>query len=212
MIKIVITEDHKMFRESLRTILLKANIAKVIGEASNGKELLELLPNVTPDIILMDISMPVMDGVEASRLVTEKYPEMIILALSSFSDAQSYYKMTQAGVKGFVLKSSSLDELELAINEVYNNRSWFSQELLQNVIKEQVKVEKKVAINDLSERELEVIGLICEGDTNNQIAEALNLSVDTVKWHRANIMSKTGCTNAASLVIYAIKNKIINFE
>ncbi len=212
MIKIVITEDHKMFRESLKTIFTKANIAQVIGEASNGKELLKLLPTLKPDIILMDIAMPEMDGVETSRLVMEKYPDMKILALSSFSDAQNYYKMTQAGVKGFVLKSSSLDELKLAINEVYNNKSWFSNELLQNVIKEQVNVEKDKNIDDLSEREVEIIGLICEGDTNNQIADTLNLSADTVKWHRANIMSKTGCSNAASLVIYAIKNQIINFD
>lgn len=198
-----------MFRESLQTILTKANIAKVIGEASNGKELLELLPKIDVDIILMDISMPEMDGVETSRRVTELYPDMKILALSSFSDAQSYYSMTQAGVKGFVLKSSSLSELELALKEVFAGKSWFSQELLQNVIKDQLSVDKNSLIDNLTEREVEIIGHICSGNSNKQIASELNISEDTVKWHRSNVMSKTGCSNSAALVIYAIKNKII---
>jgi DNA-binding NarL/FixJ family response regulator len=210
MINVVIVDDHKMFRESLQKMFHVEGFAKVLGEASNGKECLALLENVQPDVLLMDISMPVMDGIDAAKKAVELYPDIKILTLSSFGDEHYYYTMIEAGVKGFVLKSAGITELMQAINEVAAGGCWFSNELLRKVIANIGKgtAKDKVAV-ELSERELQVLGCICNGLTNDQIATELNLSYDTIKWHRANILSKTNTVNTAALVMYAIKNKFI---
>lgn len=210
MIKLIIADDHRMFRESVKNILTTEKIAEVIAEAENGEEVINLLDYHQPDIILMDIGMPVMDGIEATKKALKKQPNLKILVLSGFDDEKYYYSMVEAGAKGFVLKNSGIAELKNAINEINNNKSWFSPELLQKVI---TKLNCKSKINkelNLSEREMEVLHLICESLTNDQIAEKLNLSFETVKWHRANILSKTGSVNTAGLVIYAIKNQLVN--
>jgi DNA-binding NarL/FixJ family response regulator len=207
MIKIILTDDHKIFRESLSKLLISEQIAEIIAQAGNGKELLELLEQYKPDLILMDISMPIMDGVETSKKVMEKYPDIKILTLSSFGDEKYYYKMVEAGVKGFVLKNSGLSELEHAIREVSSGGNWFSNELLQKVIINISKPSSKET--DFTDREIEILKCICDGLTNDQIAEKIHLSPDTIKWHRNNLLSKTGCSNTAALIIYAIKHKII---
>lgn len=210
MIKLIITDDHKMFRESLVNIFSTKKIAEVIGEAGNGLELLELLNSKKPDILLMDIAMPIMDGIEATKKALIIQPNLKILVLSSFDDDKYYFSMVEAGVKGFVLKNSGINELKNAITEVSQGNSWFSTELIQKLlIKINESPKKKPSKNDLSERETEVLKYICESLTNEQIAEKMHISFETVKWHRTNIMSKTGCTNTAGLVIYAIKSKII---
>lgn len=209
MIKILIADDHRMFRESIRNILTTEKVAEVLAEACNGEELLELLDNFQPDIVLMDISMPQMDGIIATKKAIQKQPGLKVLALSGFDDDKYYYSMIEAGVKGFVLKNSGIAELKNAINEVYKNNSWFSSELLQKVINKLNTKPKKNKSTELSDRELEVLHFICESLTNEQIASKMNLSFETVKWHRANILSKTSCTNTAGLVIYAIKNELI---
>jgi DNA-binding NarL/FixJ family response regulator len=207
MIKIILTDDHKIFRESLSKLLSSEQIAEVIAQAGNGKELLELLEQYKPDLILMDISMPIMDGIETAKKAMEKYPDLKILTLSSFGDEKYYYKMVEAGVKGFVLKNSGISELEHAINEIATGGNWFSNELLQKVIKNIGKSSTKET--NFSDREVEILKCICDGLTNDQIGEKIHLSPDTIKWHRNNLLSKTGCNNTAALIIYAIKNKVI---
>ena len=198
-----------MFRESLCKILTFENVAEVIAEASTGVELLKLLDEHRPDIILMDISMPEMDGIEATKKAIEKQPNVKVLTLSSFGDENYYYNMLEAGAKGFVLKNAGILELKDAILEVSKGGSWFSPELIRKVITKLNIKTRKVSSN-LSDREMEILKLICESLTNEQIADRLSISFDTVKWHRANIMTKTTCTNTASLVLYAIRNKIID--
>ncbi|HNX67294.1 MAG TPA: response regulator transcription factor [Bacteroidales bacterium] len=209
MIRLIITDDHVMFRESISKMLTMKKIAEVEAEASNGVELLKLLETHKPDLVLMDISMPEMDGIEATRKAMVKYPDLKILTLSSFGDEKYYFSMLEAGTKGFVLKSTTISELEMAIKEVAGGGSWFSTELLQKVILNISSKPRKEEIVDLSERELEILKLICENMTNEQIASRINLSYDTVKWHRANILAKTGCNNAVGLLLFAIKNKLI---
>lgn len=207
MIKVILADDHKIFRESLRKMLVSESIADVIAEAGNGKQLLDLLEEYTPDVVVMDISMPVMDGVETTKKALQKNPQLKILTLSSFGDEKYYYKMVEAGVKGFVIKSSGISELEQAITEIHEGGCWFSNELLRKVI---VNIGKSPAKEmEVSDRELETLKLICDGLTNDQIAEKLHLSPETIKWHRNNLLSKTGCNNTAALVMYAIKNGLI---
>lgn len=210
MLKVVIVDDHKMFREGLKKMFQTEGFAKVIGEAANGKECLDLLDKEMPDVVMMDISMPVMDGIEATKQAVAKYPEVKILTLSSFGDEHYYYTMIEAGVKGFVLKSSGITELMQAVREVAEGGSWFSNELLRKVISSIGKsaVKEKATI-DLSDREAQVLRLVCNGLTNEQIAADLNVTADTVKYHRSNILSKTGAPNTAALVMFAIKNKLI---
>lgn len=209
MIKIIIADDHAMFRESISKMLMMKKIADVIAEAGNGNELLSLLEIHKPDLVLMDIAMPEMDGIEATKKAITKHPGLKVLTLSSFGDEQYYFNMVEAGAKGFLLKNASLSELEKAIKEISAGGSWFSSELLQKVIINMSAKPKKDVTEDFSDRELEILKLVCENLSNEQIAERINLSYDTIKWHRANILSKTGCKNAVGLLLYSLKNKII---
>jgi len=206
MISIVLVDDHNIFRESLKRLIVTEGIGDVVAEAKNGKEFLSIIDQITPDVVLMDIAMPVMDGIEAAVKALEKKPDLQILALSMFGDEKYYQKMVESGVKGFVLKDAGIKELEQAINEVAAGGSWFSNELLRRVISSISKKNEKLK---LTTRELEVLELICAGLSNDQIAEKLHLSFDTVKWHRSNLLSKTECKNTAQLIIYSIRENII---
>ena len=206
MIKLILVDDHCIFRESLKRLFIAEKIADVVAEAKNGKEFLELLDSFTPDIVLMDISMPIMDGIEATKKAVEKYPNIQVIALSMYGDEKYYQKMIEAGVKGFVLKNADIKELESAIAEVSSGGNWFSNELLRKVISNMSKTSE---IELLTNRELEILNIICRGYSNEQIAKELNLSFDTIKWHRSNILSKTGCKNTASLIMYSIRNNLV---
>ncbi|MFT3737403.1 MAG: response regulator transcription factor [Breznakibacter sp.] len=207
--KIIIVDDHRLFRESICKIIVQEQIGNVVAEASNGKELLNLLKTFEPDIVLMDIAMPEMDGIEATKKALAMQPGLKILTTSSFSDQKYYFSMLEAGAKGFLLKTAGIFELRNAIAEIAKGNSWFSPELLQGVIKSLHEQAIHESSSTLTDRESEIVKLVCESLTNEQISNKLHISLDTVKWHRTNILSKTGCANTAGLVIYAIKNKII---
>ncbi len=212
--KIIIADDHIMFRDALKMLINNEGLGRVTGEASNGRELLDLLAVQMPDLVLLDISMPVMNGVDACIEAVAKYPDLKILALSMFGDEEYYYKMIDAGVKGFVLKSSGMHELEEAITKIASGENYFSNELLRRIIMNLGKRPKEMQNFDtppaeLTPREREVLALICAGKTNDEIGEQLFISPTTVKGHRRNLLSKTGCNNTASLVMYAIKHQII---
>lgn len=211
-LKVFIVDDHDMFREGVKVLLNNSKAIEIVGEARNGKEFIDMLDSVSANVVLMDIAMPVMDGIDATRIALSKKPGLNILALSMFGDEEYYFKMVHSGVKGFVLKSSGIAELENAIREVAKGESYFSSELLRQIIvsinkgKEESKAPDN---NQLSQREIEVLQQISNGLSNDEIADKLNISAATVKTHRASLLSKTGCNNTASLVMYAIKNKLI---
>ena len=214
MIKVIIADDHRIFREGLKELLISYGKYEIIGEVSNGVELIEMLANQLPDIILLDISMPVMDGHEAAEIINKTYPNVKILVLSMFGDETYYYQMIEHGVKGFILKESSSFELESALDEVSKNGSYFSQELLRRIIfkaADKVKKSAKV-INELSKRELEILKLICEGMSNNEIGDILYISPRTVEIHKAHILEKTHSKNTVNLILYAIKHKIVEIS
>jgi DNA-binding NarL/FixJ family response regulator len=210
-IKIVIVDDHSLFRNGLKLLLTNAGNFTIIAEASNGKEFLELLPNINSDIILMDIDMPEMDGIEATTKALAINPNLKIIGLSMYGEEEYYYKMIEAGVSGFLLKNSDINEVKTAINSVYTGGKYFSQELLYNVVRN-IKTSQSTQeiVENLSEREIEVLKQICVGLSNQEIAGNLHISKRTVDKHRANLLDKTNSKNTAHLVMYAIKNKLID--
>jgi DNA-binding NarL/FixJ family response regulator len=207
---ILIVDDHTLFRNGLRILLNSVKGYKVVGEASNGQEFLNLLETIKPDLVLLDIEMPVMDGIEAATIAHEKYPDLKIITLSMYGEEDYYYKMVNAGVKGFVLKDSDIKEVKAALETVYEGGSYFSSELLRNLVNSLKTAPKTADVQaELSDRELEILILICQGLSNQEIADKLFISKRTVDKHRANILEKSASKNTAQLVMYAIKNKLV---
>jgi DNA-binding NarL/FixJ family response regulator len=208
-IKIAIADDHQLFRNGLKILLGSYNEFEVVAEVSNGNELLRALGTCPSDIVLMDISMPEMDGVEATGRLTRQMPDTRVIALSMYGEEEYYYRMVDAGAKGFILKDSDISEVHDAIIAVHKGGNYFSQKLLYHVIKRIKNREQEVKSSSLSKREREILLKICEGLSNHEIADALFISKRTVDKHRANLLAKTGSKNTASLILYAIKNRLI---
>ncbi len=208
---IMLVDDHTLFRDGMRRLLDNRVDCSVVAEASNGAEFLDRI-KASPfmaDIVFMDIDMPVVGGIEASQRALEINPDLKIITLSMHGDQEYYFKMVSVGVKGFLLKSSDFDEVLAAIETVAGGGSYFSQELLCSLVRELRPSTEPRSEEQLSERETEVLLLICQGLSNQEIADRLFISKRTVDKHRANILDKTGCRNTANLVVYAIKNSLI---
>lgn len=207
-------DDHKMFREGLNFVISQMDGFEVVGEASSGTEFLELLDTLTFDVVLMDISMPGLDGIAATAKALEKRPDLKIIALTMFCDEEYYYKMIQAGVSGYILKESGKDELSNAINTVIRGENYFSQKLLKNII---LNLNRDKNLKDtatkqemrLTQRETEILKMICLGLSNAEISEKLFLSLRTIEGHKSNLIRKTGVRNSVSLVMYALKNNLV---
>lgn len=213
-INIIIVDDHPIFRRGLASLLKEIPNTKVIAEASNGNEFLEILETKKPDFVFMDIKMPVMTGDEATKIALEKYPELKIVALSVFGDEEYLDTMIEAGVDGFLLKNSEKSEIEKAINMVLSGKNYFSDSLIALLTKKIYKKrqEQKAQKYDevkLTSREIEILKLICQEYSNSEIAEMLHLSQRTIDSHRANLLSKIGTKKTIGLVLYAIKNQLI---
>jgi DNA-binding NarL/FixJ family response regulator len=209
-IYVSIIDDHSLFRNGLKLLLSAFPEIEVINECSNGKEFIQSLDKVSHEIVLMDIEMPVMNGIDATREAVIKKPDLKIITLSMFGEEEYYYKMIDAGVKGFILKNSDIDEVIKAIKAVKNGATYFSQEILYNVVKNISDVRKTEQLQlQLSQREIEILELICKGLSNQEIADSLCISKRTVDKHRANILGKTETKNTASLVMFAIEHKLV---
>ena len=208
-LRIMIVDDHKLFRDGLK-LLLKShpNICE-ITEASSGSEFLELLPKIKPDVVIMDISMPEMTGIDATKQAMEIMPDLKIIALSMYADEEYYSNMISAGAKAFLLKNSDIEEVHNAILSVCEGKNYFSQEIMYNLVKNINQVKKTVTTPDLTEREIEILFFICKGLSNQEIGDKLFISKRTVDKHRANILEKTANNNTASLVMWAIKTGIV---
>ena len=201
-------EDHQLFREGLVRLLDLQQGINVVLQAENGVMLLNKLVDTPVDVILMDLDMPEMNGMKATRRVAELYPDICVVALSMHGDREYYFEMVAAGAKGFLLKSSELCEVVEAIRAVVEGGSFFSEELLRTLV-EQLHPAANNDPEALSDRETEVLIEVCRGLSNQEIADKLFISKRTVDKHRANILQKTGCRNTANLVFYAIKHQII---
>jgi len=189
---IIIVDDHLIFRQGLKSIITIENIATVIAEASNGIEFIKLLSDHKPDLVLMDIDMPQMNGIIATQKALELMPDLKIIALTMFGDEEYYYKMIDLGVKGFILKSSGINELEKAIHDVMAGESYFSNELLRKIIYNfgRTNTQNPYENAGLTAREIEVLQQICLGLNTEEIAQNLFISPKTVKSHRSNLLEK----------------------
>lgn len=206
----MIVDDHGIFRDGVKLVISQTKEYEVIAEAANGREFLNLLDTRVPDIVLMDISMPEMDGVKATELALKKYPKLKVITLSMFGDEEYYFKMIELGVKAVVLKKSGSTELLHAIEEVAKGNNYFSQDLLKKMVFKISSPQEKEDLK-ISSREKDVLNLICNGFTNKEIAEKLFISAKTVDRHRTSLLQKTETRNAAHLVMYSIQNKLISF-
>jgi len=208
-ISVYLVDDHSLFREGLKLLLSNLDYIDNIYEAENGQQFIDGLVKNHVDIAMLDIEMPVMNGIQAAQKAKEIAPGIKIIALSMYSDENYYLSMIEAGACGFLLKNSNFQEVEKAITDVYNDKSYISIEILNNILKQPQKSGLININEELTDRENEILLLICKGLTNNEIADRLGLSKRTVDKHRENLLQKTQSKNTANLVIYAIKNGIM---
>lgn len=210
-IRVILADDHTLFRNGLKLLLSNNVDMQVVGEASDGNELLSLLTKLPCDVVLMDIEMPGINGFDATRIIAKQYPEVKVISLSMYGEEEYYYRMIEAGARGFLLKSSEINEVSEAIRRVMQGGTYFSSDILYNVLKNIHTVVSKTETQTLhlSQREKEVLELICRGLSNHEIADQLFISKRTVEKHRANLLAKTNTKNTAQLVMFAVENKLI---
>lgn len=218
MIKVMVADDHRLIRNGIKSFLKQETSVSIVGEAENGKKLVQMLNNTEVDVILMDIKMPEMDGFDTTKHIVQHFKSVKILALSMFESEEYINKMLQVGALGYILKNITREELIHAITQISRGQPYIASEITVNFLKKNAG--KKVTypssegmetsvMADLSKRELEVLKLIGEGLTNGQIAEKLFTSKRTIDSHRKRIIEKTQAKNSAALIKLALKNGII---
>lgn len=210
--RIALVDDHTLFRNGLRGLLDRTPGYRVVAEAGDGEEFLALLPALETDVVFMDIAMPGMGGAETTERALALRPDLKVITLSMFGDEHYYSRMVEAGAKGFLLKDSDIGEVLQAVDAVCEGGSYFSQALLGTLARRMRTASGPVRGEEgeaLSVRETEILVAVCQGLSNQEIADKLYISKRTVDKHRANILEKTGCKNTASLVVYAIRKNLV---
>ena len=211
MISILIADDHKVFRDGITSILGEVEDINIIGEANDGREVMDQLETLEPDVILMDITMGETNGIDTTKLVKQKFPFIKVLVLSMHGESAYIVKMLEAGASGYLLKDAGKDEMIRAIRTVAEGNTYYSQRVSSAIVEHltnpnQLKKNKQIP---LTKRELDVLRLIAEEYTNPEIAESLHISIRTVDTHRRNLLEKLQLKNTAGLVKYAIKQGVI---
>ena len=216
-IKVLLADDHTIVRKGLRSLLEEEEGIEVIGEAEDGREAIKLVEKLHPDIVVMDIAMPGLNGLEATRQLRRLYPEIKILILSMYANEEYVFQTLQAGAQGYLVKKAAPLELMSAIKAVYQGNSFLSPSISRTVIDDYIRRADKISKGDnafetLTARETEVLQLIAEGRKNREIAELLYISIKTVETHRAHIMDKLDIHSTAELTHYAISKGIIRSD
>ncbi len=215
-IRLVIADDHEIFLDGLCLMLGKASDIMVIGNAANGRELLELVNERRPDVVLTDIKMPLMDGVEVTKKLSETFPEIGVIALSMFDEDHLVVDMLEAGAKGYLLKNAGKNEILDAIHAVYSNNTYYCRQttnkLAGMIAKSKFNPYKKKEIFAFADKEREIIRYICMQLTAQEIADRVFLSRRTVEGYRVKILEKMNVKNAAGVVVYALKNGLVKEE
>jgi len=213
--RILLADDHKIIREGLRTLIEKQSDMKVVDEAEDGRTTVRLANELQPDVVIMDISMPDLNGIEAARQVSIDCPGMKIVALSMHSDRRFVIEMFKAGASGYMLKDCAFEELARAIRVVMANRIYLSPSISDKVVSEYIRnlpPEEESAFSALSHREREVLQVLAEGFSTKEIAAKLSVSTKTVETHRQNIMHKLSIFSIAELTKYAIREGLTSLE
>ncbi len=213
--RILIADDHQMMREGLRAILEKNENIEVIGEASDGRTAVAMARSLRPDVVAMDISMPDLNGVEATRQIKAENPAVKVIALSRHSDRRYVLRMLEAGASGYVLKSGAYEELRRAVEAVRSGNSYLSPRITGLVIEAHLRPASQpepAHAPSLGPRELEIVQLLAEGHTSPQIARKLHISTRTVESHRRNIMKKLNLHSIAEITKYAIREGLTSIE
>lgn len=214
-IKILIVDDHEVVRDGLKNILLSLNNVAIAGEAANGEDSITMYESLKPDLVIMDISMPGMNGIEATRIIKENDPNAKILILTMHDNQEYLNQIIRSGAKGFVLKNTDKEELLDAVKTVSTGENFFSKDISKLIIENYIRSAKEIDKNEgykevpLTKREIEILKYIAEGNSNQEIANKLYISYNTVDTHRKNIMHKLSIKNTAGLVRYAIEKGLI---
>lgn len=208
MIKLIITDDHPVIRDGIKTILAGDKEIEVVGFAGDGPELMEILETTPADVILMDINMPGITGIEATKLVKKKYPDIKVISFSQYDEKRFIKQSLKNGANGYLLKNSPASELIQAIKMVHEGGMYLDPDL-PNIFGDTARPKSNYLFPDLSKREMEVLKEICKEKNTNEIAETLFISPNTVETHRSNLLLKVGVKNTACLVKWAIENDIV---
>jgi len=216
--KILIVDDHEVVRDGLRNILTSLDSIAIAGEAGDGEEAVKMYASLKPDLVIMDISMPGMNGIEATRVIKEKDPDARILILTMHDNQEYLNQIIRSGAKGFILKNTDKEELLEAVRTVASGDNFFSKDISKLIIDNYIRTAKETEKNDgykevpLTKREIEILKLIASGYSNQEIANILYISYNTVDTHRKNIMHKLSIKNTAGLVRYAIEKGLISLN
>jgi len=215
-IKVILADDHRIFRKGLKSLLSEKKNIEVLAEADNGDEALEAVKKYKPEIVVMDIAMPKMDGIEATRQVREQFPDTEVVILSMHAKKAYIDQVLKAGAKGYVLKDSDEENLLSAIDTVHNGGYYLdspvADQVLSDYFRDKSKRELKKQSDPLSERERQVLRLLAEGHSNQEVADTLYISRKTVENHRANIVRKTGIQGQVGLTKYAARIGLIDLD
>jgi DNA-binding NarL/FixJ family response regulator len=211
-IRVLVVDDHAILRDGIRSLLERQAGISVVGEASNGREALDRVSELRPDIVLMDVAMPVMDGLEATRRIKESFPKVRVLILTQHDNREYIGPLLQAGAVGYVLKRSGAHEVVTAIRQVYEQGAFLEPAVTRQVLRDFTHTAERsqAEVPCLTQREQEVLKLVIEGRSNKEIATMLVISPKTVSVHRSNIMTKMGVHNSAELVRYAMQHNLVD--
>ncbi|PKN32958.1 MAG: DNA-binding response regulator [Deltaproteobacteria bacterium HGW-Deltaproteobacteria-19] len=214
-IRILLADDHKIFRDGLRSLIEREPEMEIVGEAENGRKAARLAEKLAPTVIIMDVSMPDMNGIEAARNITSAMPDVRLIALSMHSDRRFVLGMLEAGAAGYLLKDCAYEELAGAIRHVVRGNTYLSPKITDVVVKGYLSkgtLSQPEATSPLTSREREILQLIAEGHSTKEIASHVCLSIKTVETHRRNIMEKLGIHSVAELTKYSIREGLISLD
>ena len=213
-IRIVLADDHAVMRTGLRLVLERQADFTVVGEASDGREAVALVQRETPDVLVMDIGMPNLNGIEAARQVGAAAPQVAVVILSMHSDEAYVLRALKAGARGYLLKESAESDLIAAIRAVHAGKAFFSPAVSRMLVEDYVRQLQDREIEDsyelLTTREREILQLVAEGKSNKEVAAVLNLSLYTIETHRGNLMEKLGLHTVPELILYAVRKGVIS--
>jgi two-component system, NarL family, response regulator NreC len=213
-VRIILADDHTVVRAGLRTLLERQPGLEVVGEAEDGRQTVELACAHVPDVVVMDIAMPILNGVEATRRLIRQQPTISVVILSMYSDESYVMRALEAGARAYLLKDSAVTDLIRAIEAVSQGKSFFSPKISRILAEEYVRALRQKGVADsyelLTPREREILQLLAEGKTNKEVATSLNISVYTAETHRGNILQKLNLHSSAELVLYAVRKGIIS--